>query len=52
MCQQEDAESPDDLKAVIAEFAYDKIIFFVKCDADGIVEQAVAAEKFKTAAGH
>jgi hypothetical protein len=36
--------TPNNLKAVIGEFTDDEIPLFVECDADGVVELAVAAE--------
>ncbi len=36
--------APDNLQAMVAEFAHDKVYVVVKGDADGMIELAVAAQ--------
>jgi hypothetical protein len=39
------AGAPDDLQAMVAEFAHDKVYVVVEGDADGMIELAVAAQR-------
>ena len=49
--QEEAVDVAHDLEAVVAEFAHDEVGIFVECDADGVVELAVAARESKPKEG-